>query len=419
MEPNALDDDDVVITGRGIVSPLGNTLDDALVGLRQGRCAIGFDPEFAERGFRSQVSGRITGLDPAAYFTPEQQLSMSKAALYSSAATMQAVRESGLTPDDCAREMTGVVLGSGIAGLGTSYRNYDTLRASGSPRRVGGHGVDTTMASTCAANAAVLLRTRGVGEALSSACATGVQCIGYAYRLIRHGYQDTVVAGAADEDGWETAYSFDAMRALCADSNDRPERASRPLDATRSGFVASGGSGVVVLERYARARARGARPLARVAGYWSSSDGSGDMMAPSADGQVRVVAGALRSGNLTTSSIDYVNLHGTSTKIGDVVEMTALASVLGEHDYLVSSSKSQIGHALGAAGAIELVLALLMLQHGFVGGSLNVERLDPALERYRRWIAFEPTPRRLRRIMSNSFGFGSTNASIILDRVES
>jgi 3-oxoacyl-[acyl-carrier-protein] synthase-1 len=274
------------------------------------------------------------------------------------------------------------------------------------------------MASTCAANATVLFKTRGVGEALSSACATGLHNIGYAYRLIRHGYQDTMIAGAAEEDGWATAFGFDAMRVLCADSNDRPERASRPLDRTRSGFVASGGGGAVVLESWRRASARGARPLARVAGYWSSTDGSGDMTAPSAEGQQRLIRAALRDAGLEPRAIEYVNLHGTSTPTGDVTEVLSLVETLGAEGYLVSSSKSQIGHALGGAGAIELVFTLLMLEHGFVAPSINIEELDPALEPYRHLVATRAVERPIRFAMTNNFGFGNTNGCMIVERVD-
>jgi 3-oxoacyl-[acyl-carrier-protein] synthase-1 len=273
------------------------------------------------------------------------------------------------------------------------------------------------MASTCSANATVLFRTQGVGEALSSACATGLHNVGYACRLIRHGYQDTMLAGSGEEDTWITALGFDGMRVLCADSNDNPARASRPLDKTRAGFVPSGGAGVVVLESWARAKQRGARPLARIAGYWSSSDGSGDMTAPSAEGQRRLLRRVLREARLEPGQIDYVNLHGTSTPTGDVVEVQSLAAELGTKGYLVSSSKSQIGHALGAAGSIELIFTLLMLEHGFAAPSINVTELDPQLEPLRELVALEAAERPLRRVMTNNFGFGNTNGSMILEKV--
>ncbi len=418
MKAGDLRPEDVVVTGRGIVSPLGSSLAEVLPALRAGRSGLSIDPEFVRLGFRCHVAGRVTGLDPAAYFTEEQMLSMSKTSLYSSAAAVQAVREAGLRPEDFERDETGVAIGCGLGGAESYLRAYDKLREHKSPRRVGAHGVDTTMASTCAANATVLFKTRGVGEALSSACATGLHNVGYAMRLIRHGYQDTMICGAADEDGWATAFGFDAMRVLCADSNDRPERASRPLDRTRSGFVPAGGAGVVVLESARRALARGARPLARIAGYWSSTDGSGDMTAPSGEGQRRLIAAALRDGGVDPRAIDYVNLHGTSTPTGDVTEVLSLVETIGAEGYLVSSSKSQIGHALGAAGSVELVFCLLMLEHGFVAPSINIEELDPALEPYRHLIAFEPVERPLRFVMTNNFGFGNTNGCLILERVD-
>lgn len=418
MKISELKPDHVVITGRGVISPIGNSVKEALPALREGRSGLARDPEFVERGFRCHVSGRVKGLEPAAYLTEEQMLSMSRTSLYTSIAALQAVREAGLGEAELERDGTGVAIGCGLGGAETYLRCYDKLREQKSPRRIGSHGVDTTMASTCAANATVLFKTRGVGEAVSSACATSLHNIGYAARLIRHGYQDTMICGGGDEDGWATAFAFDAMRVLCSDSNDHPERASRPLDRTRAGFVPSGGAGIVVLERAERALARGARPLARVAGYWSSTDGTGDMTAPSSEGQRRLIAAALRDAGIEPRTIDYVNLHGTSTPTGDVVEVLSLVESIGAEGYLVSSSKSQIGHALGGAGAIELVFTLIMLEHGFVAPSINIEELDPMLEPYRHLIAMKPVEKPLRFAMSNNFGFGNTNGSIIVERVD-
>ncbi len=410
---------DVVVTGRGVVSPIGNSLEEALSGLREGKSGLAADPEFAAMGFRCQVSGRIKNLKPELYFTEEQRLSMSNSSLYSSIAGQQAINEAGLKPQDLEREETGVAIGCGLGGGEVYASSVEKLTKEKSPRKVGAHGVDRTMASTCSANATVLFKTRGVGESLSSACATGLHNIGYAYRLIKHGYQDTMLCGGADGDGWSTAFGFDSMRVLCADSNDRPQRASRPFDRSRSGFVPSGGAGAVVLESWAHARARGARPLARVAGYWSSSDGSGDMTAPSRDGQLRLIANVLRDARLSPKEIDYVNLHGTSTPTGDALELLSLAQALEGGDFLCSSSKSQIGHALGGAGAIELVFTLLMLERGFVAPSINIDELDPKLEEHRRHIAMTAVERPLRFAMSNNFGFGNTNGSMIVERVES
>jgi 3-oxoacyl-[acyl-carrier-protein] synthase I len=413
----ALNPQDVVVTGRGIVSPIGNSLEEALEALRVGRSGLSIDPEFKRLGFRCHVAGRVPnwGLNDV----PDEALthSMSRTSLYSTIAAIQAVGEAGLTEAQLQMDETGVIIGCGISSVETIARNVQTMIEHGSPRRIGSHGADRAMASTCAANAAVYFRTRGIGEAVSSACATGLHNIGYAYRLVKHGYQNVVLCGAAEEDGWGTAHAFDAMRVLCADSNDHPERASRPLDATRSGFIPSGGAGIVVIESAAHALARGAQPFARIAGYWSATDGSGNMTAPSAEGQCRVMRSALESASLPPAAIDYVNLHATSTPIGDVLEMLSLVDVLGETPFLVSSSKSQIGHALGAAGAIELVFCLLMLEHGFVAPSINIEHLDPALRSLRHHIATTTVERPLRYLMTNNFGFGGTNACMILERV--
>jgi 3-oxoacyl-[acyl-carrier-protein] synthase-1 len=412
-----LSPNDVVVTGRGVLSPIGNTVAETVTALREGRSGLAVDPDFVSHGFRCHVSGRIQDLDPLRYLTEEQMLSMSRTSLYSSIAAVQAVREAGLEARDLERDETGVTIGCGLGGPEVVIKNAQRLFAEKSPRRIGSHGVDRAMGSTCAANATVLFKTRGVGEGVSSACATGLHNVGYAYRLIRHGYQDTVICGAADEDGWSTAHCFDAMRVLCPDSNDRPERASRPLDRTRSGFVASGGAGILVLESWKRAQERGARPLARIAGFWNSTDGTGDMTAPSSEGQKRLVRSALRDGGIDARAIDYVNLHGTSTPTGDVIEVLSLVESIGAEGYLVSSSKSQIGHALGAAGSIELVFSLIMMEHGFVAPSLNIEELDPALEPYRHLIATKPVERRLRFVMSNNFGFGNTNGCMILEAI--
>ena len=418
MKLSELKDDDVVVTGRGVVSPIGNSTAEVLPALREGKSGLAADAKMAEHGFRCQVSGRIRDLDPSRYFAEEQMLSMSLTSLYSSIAAAQAVREAGLSEADLQREESGVAMGCGLGGGETFVRAVQRTIEQKSPRRVGAHGVDTTMASTCAANATVLFKTRGVGESLSSACATGLHNIGYAYRLIRHGYQDTMIAGAGEEDTWTNAMGFDAMRVLCADSNDRPQRASRPMDRTRSGFIPSGGGGAVVLERWAHAKARGGRPFARVAGYWSGTDGTGDMTAPSSEGQRRILRRVMREARLEAGQIDYVNLHGTSTPTGDVLEIESLAAELGTKGYLVSSSKSQIGHSLGAAGAIELVFTLLMMEHSFVAPSINVEELDPLLEPYRAVIALERADRPLRFAMTNNFGFGNTNGSMIVEVVE-
>ena len=418
MKIGQLQPNDVVVTGRGVVSPIGNSLAEALPALREGRSGLRLDPEFVEHGFRCQVSGRVRDLDPSRWFSEEQMLSMSRTSLYSSIAAAQAVKEAGLADADLQREETGVAVGCGLGGGERLVRSVQTTVEQKSPRRVGSHGVDTTMASTCSANATVLFKTRGVGEALSSACATGLHNVGYAYRLIKHGYQDTMIAGAGEEDSWINALAFDAMRVLCADSNGEPARASRPLDKTRSGFVPSGGGGAVVLESWERAKSRGARPLARIAGYWSSCDGTGDMTAPSAEGQRRLLRRSLKEARLEPGQIDYVNLHGTSTPTGDVLEVQCLAAELGDKGYLVSSSKSQIGHALGAAGAIELIFTLLMLEHGFVAPNANLRELAPELEPLGALVASTAVERPLRFAMTNNFGFGNTNGSMVLEKVD-
>lgn len=413
-----LADHEPVVTGRGIVSPIGHDLETVARNLRAGTSGISVDPDFVERGFRCHVSGRIRGIEPREHFKVRELKSMSRLSLYSSIAALQAVREAGLGPAELARGETGVVIGTNMGSPETIVKNAGIARVQGSPRRIGSHGMDTSMGSSCSANASVLLGTGGVVEGLSAACATGLSSVGYAARLIRHGYQDTVICGGSEEDGWASAHTFDAMGVLCADSNDEPERASRPLDRSRSGFVHAGGAGVVVLESAARARRRGVRPLARVTGFWSGGDGSRNMFATSKEGQRRSLEAVLRDAEARPDSIDYVNLHATSTPVGDRVELANLAEVLGTEGYLVSSTKSQTGHAIGAAGALELVFCLLMMEHGFVAPAVNFRHLDDDLAHLSELVARETTERTLARVLTSNFGFGGTIAFMILDRIE-
>lgn len=410
-----LGDREPVITGRGIVSPIGNDVETVAAALRAGRSGISVDPGFVERGFRCHLSGRVAGIEPEAHFDVRELKSMSRLSLYSSVAVRQAVAEAGLGPEDLEREETGVVIGANMGSPETIIANARVVETDGSPRAIGSHGMDPAMGSTCSANASVLLGTRGVVESVAAACATGLASVGYAARLVRHGYQDTVICGGSEEDGWAGAHTLDALGVLCPDSNDEPERASRPLDRSRNGFVHAGGAGVLVVESAARAKRRGARPLARITGFWSASDGSKRIFSPSREGQRRCLEAVLRDGCADPASIDYVNLHATSTPVGDRVELANLGEVLGAEGYLVSSSKSQTGHAIGAAGAMELVFCLIMTERGFVSPTVNFRELDEDLEHLTDLVAREAVERPLRRVLTSNFGFGGTNTFMILD----
>jgi 3-oxoacyl-[acyl-carrier-protein] synthase-1 len=399
----------VVVTGRGLVSCLGNSLDEAAGALRASRSGITSAPEFAEAGLRSQVAGlpRLEGLPQVR--RPLRRF-MADAALYAYHAAAAAVAEAGLLPHELAHERTGLVAGSGVSSSFEIAENVALARARGA-RKVLPYAVPRVMGNTVSANLAAALGVRGASYSIVSACATAAHCIGHGAQLIQLGKLDRVVVGGAEEARWTAALMFDAMGALSTGFNDRPQAASRPFDAGRDGFVLAGGAGILVLERLESARARGARPCAELIGYGASSDGA-DMVAPTAEGIARAMRSALDEARL--SGVDYLNAHATSTRAGDLAELEAVRSVFGASPPPLSSTKGQSGHAIAASGAHEAIFCLLMMERGFVAGCANLE--EP--EGIARELPLVRAPRAaaLDTAMTNSMGFGGTNASLIFRR---
>ena len=398
----------VVITGFGIISSLGNDPDSVAESLREGRSGIRLNPEYQARGFRSQVSGSIRDLDLDALIDRKFRRFMGDAAAFACLAMEQAVAMSGLTPEQVSHPRTGLIAGSGGASSANQVDAADLCREKG-VKRVGPYMVPRTMASTVSACLATAFRIKGVNYSLASACASSAHSIGHAAELIQWGKQDVMFAGGGEEDSWQQACMFDAMGAMSSRRNDSPALASRPYDADRDGFVIAAGGGMVVVEALDHAIARGATILAEIIGYGATSDGY-DMVAPSGEGAERCMKLALET---VDTPVDYLNTHGTSTPVGDLAELRAIQAVFGDRAPLISSTKSLSGHALGAAGVHEAIYCLLMMQQGFVAASANIDTLDPAANGLP--IVRERLDQQsLTTVMSNSFGFGGTNASLVL-----
>jgi 3-oxoacyl-[acyl-carrier-protein] synthase I len=402
----------VVITGLGIVSPIGNTAEEVTASLREGRSGITFAPDYAEHGFRSQVHGKPT-VDIAAHVDKRQLRFMGDGAAFNYIAMDQAIRDSGLEPGEVSHERTGLVMGSGGPSTRDFFSAHQIVIEKGSPKRMGPFMVPRCMSSTNSATLATPFKIKGVNYSITSACSTSAHCIGNGTELIQWGKQDIVFAGGGEELEWTLSCLFDAMGAMSSKYNDTPETASRPYDATRDGFVIAGGGGVVVLEELEHALARGARIYAEVTGYGATSDGY-DMVAPSGEGGERSMRLALATiGNRT---VTYVNSHGTSTPVGDVSEVEAIRRVFGEeHMPKIASTKSLTGHSLGATGVHEAIYCLLMMQGDFIAASANVRELDPEIRPGE--IATERIDDAgIDTVLSNSFGFGGTNATLALSR---
>ena len=399
----------VVVTGLGIVSSVGVGCNAVSEALRKGQSGIRFSQAYADLGFRSHIHGDIE-VDLDQQIDRKLKRFMGDAAAYNYLAMEEAVSNSGLTQEQISDLRTGLVMGSGGGSPANIVEGADLLRQRG-VKRVGPYRVTRTMASTATACLGTAYKIRGVSYAISSACATSAHCIGNAAELIQMGKQDVVFAGGGEEVHWSTSVMFDAMGALSSSYNDRPESASRAYDANRDGFVISGGAGVVVLESLSHAERRGAPVYAELVGYGATSDGH-DMVQPSGDGAARCMAQALQS---VDGPIDYLNTHGTSTPVGDIAELGAIRQVFGDQVPSISSTKSLTGHALGAAGVNEAVYALLMLREDFISASANIQELDPIAEGY-------PIVRELQvnaglnQVMSNSFGFGGTNCTLVFRR---
>ena len=407
----------VVITGIGIVSSIGNNADEVRQSLYDGRSGIVAAPDFAELGFRSQIKGSVN-IDLAELIDRKQMRFMGEGAAYAVVAMQQAVADSGLTEAEISHPRTGLIAGSGGPSTANMLTAFDTTREKG-PKRVGPYMVPRCMSSTVSACIATFFKIKGVNYSLSSACSTSAHCITAGVDAIRYGMQDVVFAGGGEELHWTLSVLFDAMGAMSSQYNDTPEKASRAYDANRDGFVIAGGGGMVVLEDYERAKARGAKIYAEIVGYGANSDGY-DMVAPSGEGAVRCMNLALDGfdGPLDMP-VDYINAHGTSTPVGDVKELDAVRDVFTPKGYLpvVTSTKSLTGHSLGATGVQEAIYTLLMMQHNFIAASANIEEPDPA-------IGEIPIPQTrmdnttINLALSNSFGFGGTNATLALARAD-
>ena len=397
-----------VITGLGIVSSIGNNQAEVLASLKAGRSGITFAQEFADLGLRSQVWGNIK-LDPSELIDRKAYRFMADAAAFAYISMQQAIEDAGLTPELVSQPRTGLVVGSGGASSKTQVEAADILREKG-VKRVGPYAVPKTMASTCSACLATPFQIKGVNYSISSACATSAHCIGHAVELIQLGKQDIIFAGGGEEVHWSLAMEFDAMGALSTKYNETPALASRTYDASRDGFVISGGGGILVIEELEHALARGAKIYAEVVGYGATSDGY-DMVAPSGEGAIRCMQMAMQG---VDAPIDYVNTHGTSTPVGDVKELGAIQQVFAGQSPAISATKAMTGHALGAAGVHEAIYSLLMMEHGFIAPSINITELDEAAQGLN--IVTQTRDAELTTVMSNSFGFGGTNATLVLQK---
>ncbi|MGA0541679.1 beta-ketoacyl-ACP synthase I [Neotabrizicola sp. VNH66] len=403
----------VVITGLGIVSPIGNTVAEVEASLRAGKSGIIFAPDYAERGFRSQVHGQpqIVFED---HIDKRDLRFMGDGAAYNFIAMKRAIEDSGLEPSDVSNERTGIIVGSGGPSTKSFFKAHNIVRENGSPKRIGPFGVTKGMSSTTSACLATPFKIKGVNYSITSACSTSAHCIGNGAELIQMGKQDIVFAGGGEELDWTLSCLFDAMGAMSSKYNDTPDRAARAYDANRDGFVIAGGGGVVVLEELNHALARGAKIYGEVTGYGATSDGY-DMVAPSGEGGERSMKLAL-STLPQGRRIDYINSHGTSTAVGDVTEVEAIRRVFGRGQTPpISSTKSLTGHSLGATGVHEAIYSLIMMNGGFITASANIETLDPALDpgeiatTLREGVEIDG-------VLSNSFGFGGTNATLVMSR---
>ncbi|EBW1744330.1 beta-ketoacyl-ACP synthase I [Salmonella enterica] len=400
-----------VITGLGIVSSIGNNQQEVLASLREGRSGITFSQELKDAGMRSQVWGNVK-LDTTGLIDRKVVRFMSDASIYAYLSMEQAVADAGLAPEVYQNNLrVGLIAGSGGGSPKFQVFGADAMRSPRGLKAVGPYVVTKAMASGVSACLATPFKIYGVNYSISSACATSAHCIGNAVEQIQLGKQDIVFAGGGEELCWEMACEFDAMGALSTKYNDTPEKASRTYDAHRDGFVIAGGGGMVVVEELEHALARGAHIYAEIVGYGATSDGA-DMVAPSGEGAVRCMQMAMHG---VDTPIDYLNSHGTSTPVGDVKELGAIREVFGDNSPAISATKAMTGHSLGAAGVQEAIYSLLMLEHGFIAPSINIEELDEQAAGLN--IVTETTERELTTVMSNSFGFGGTNATLVMRKL--
>lgn len=401
-----------VITGIGVISSIGNNAEEVTASLREGRSGLSYSEQFEELGLRSRVWGDLK-INPAEHIDRKVMRFMGDAAAYAYLAMEQAIDDAKLTPEMVSNPRTGIVAGTGGASSLNQVQAADTLRSKG-VRRVGPYLVPRIMSSTASACLATPFKIKGINYSISSACATSAHCIGHAVEQIQLGKQDVIFAGGSEELHWTLAMGFDGMGALSTKYNDDPTKASRTYDTERDGFVISGGGGMVVVEELEHALARGAHIYAEIVGYGANSDGL-DMVAPSGEGAVRCMNIALEEAKRAgVGEVEYLNTHGTSTPVGDTKELGAIREVFGDKLPLISATKAMTGHALGAAGVHEAIYSLLMMKEGFVAPSINVDQLDEQAQGMP--IVTTTEQRQLNTVMSNSFGFGGTNAALIFNR---
>lgn len=404
----------VVITGIGIVSCIGLNKDEVLASLKAGKSGISFAPEYAELGFRSHVHGK-PDINLEEHIDKRLFRFMGDAAAYTHLSMEQAIKDAGLSESDVSNERTGIIVGSGGPSTRAQVAAADITREKG-PKRVGPFAVPKAMCSTTSATAATNFKIKGVNYTISSACSTSAHCIGNAAEQIQLGKQDMMFAGGGEELDWALSVLFDAMGAMSSKYNDTPEKAARAYDANRDGFVIAGGGGIVVLEELEHAKARGAKIYAEVTGYGATSDGA-DMVAPSGEGGMRAMKQALST---VKAPVTYINTHGTSTPVGDIIELNAIKEAFEGRDQglpHISATKSMTGHCLGGAGVQEAIYSLLMMEHGFVAPSINVEKMDEGAKDFP--IATQTiNDVKHETVLSNSFGFGGTNCTLAMSKFE-
>ena len=398
----------VVVTGVGIKSCIGNTYDEVLHSLQNGKSGISANQSYTDMGFRSQVSGSIN-LDYSDLIDRKLLRFMGEASAYSYLAARDAIKMSGLEEEYLNSPRVGIVAGSGGSSTRVMLSTSDITREKG-PKRIGPYAVTKSMASSISAILGTAFKLKGINYSISSACATSAHCIGHGADLIRSGQQDIIIAGGGEDEHWSSSNLFDAMGALSSKFNETPTKASRPYDKNRDGFVIAGGSGILILEEEEHARKRNANILAKLSGYFANSDGY-DMVAPSGEGALRCMQGALDNFG---SSIDYINTHGTSTPVGDIAELNAIRELFADECPIISSTKSMTGHSLGATGAQEAIYSIMMMNEGFIAPNINSEELCDEAKGIH--INTETISKNVTSIMSNSFGFGGTNASLVLSK---
>ena len=398
----------VVITGIGIKSCIGNDYAEVLANLQNAKSGIVFNQKYSEMGFRSCVSGTVN-IDLSEYIDRKLLRFMGESAGYAYLATKDALKMAGIDESHLDSPKIGIVAGSGGASTRVMLESSDIAREKG-PKRIGPYGVTKSMSSSISAIIATAFKLKGINYSISSACATSAHCIGHAADLIKSGQQDVVIAGGSDDEHWSSSCLFDAMGALSSNFNSTPTTASRPYDSNRDGFVISGGAGMIILEDEEHAKKRGANILAKLSGYFANSDGY-DMVAPSGEGASRCMQGAIDNSKI---KIDYINTHGTSTPVGDVAEINAIKALFTSEQPMISSTKSMTGHSLGATGAHEAIYSIMMINENFIAPSINIESLCDDAEGLD--IVTETRNISINNVLSNSFGFGGTNASIVISR---